>query len=114
MAQQAAGDTTDAVRDVVVEASRTQLAALSASASFWSAWAQSSATFAQNASREIARLTDQDVNSDDVVVRMTDLTREYLRRLTELPEEASKQFRQELEGISGQTRRPKRAARAKE
>jgi hypothetical protein len=114
MAEPAASETTDAVRDVVVEASRTQLAALSASASFWSAWAQSSAGFAQSASRELAKLTDKDVTSDEVVVRMTDLTREYLRRLTELPEEASKQFRKELEVISPPAPRPKRAARAKQ
>src|SRR5687768_9194578 len=114
MAERTANQTTDAVREVVAEASRTQLAALPASASFWSAWAQSSAGFAQSASRELARLTDKDIASDEVVVRMTDLTREYLRRLSELPEEASKQFRQELEGISTQVRRPRRAARAKQ
>jgi hypothetical protein len=113
MADQTTSETSDAVRAVLVEASRTQLAALSASATFWAAWAQSSATFAQSASRELAKLTDEDASSDELVARMTDLSREYLRRLTELPEDAARQFKKELEGISAQPSRPKRAARAK-
>jgi hypothetical protein len=107
----------DDVGDVLVQASLTQVAAISAAVGFWSAWAESAATYSRGVADELAKLTTEGTGSGEVIGRLTDLNREYLRKLTELPTVAVERFNEEMEKIEKQ-RRPaaaprRRAANAK-
>lgn len=124
--------TDDELKEVLTDASRTQFAAVSAAVSFWSGWTESTAGYARGMAEELAELSGGDVSSDDVIGRMVDLNREYLRKLTELPSLTAEQFDKEIEKIeshrtrsarskkssggkskSGGGRKPQRRARAK-
>jgi hypothetical protein len=104
----------DQVRDLVIEAARTQLAAVTAATKFWAGWVQAADRFAQGIGDELARMEDPDRRDGDVVGRLTDLSRAYLRELTELPTASVKHFNSELEKIGRPRRRRKRAARVKD
>jgi hypothetical protein len=103
----------DPVRDILVEAARTQLAAVTAATTFWAGWAEVAHTYAQRLSDELARLDTEGGDMDDVVGRVSDMTREYLRDITELPTASVKHFNSELEKIGKRASRPPRAARVK-
>lgn len=111
----------DRIQEVLTDASRTQFAAFSAAVTFWSAWAESAASYAKGMSDELTRISLGDTDTDQVLARMTDLGRGYLRELTELPTTAVAHFNQEIEKIekhrtsaSGKPAKPRRrAARAK-
>ncbi len=105
---------TDDVRQVVVAAARTELAAISAAIGFWAGWVESADRYTQGLGRELAGIEDGSVNSDEVVGRLTDLSRQYLRELTELPRASVKQFTSELKKISQPKAKRTRAARAKD
>jgi hypothetical protein len=104
---------TDPVREILVEAARTQLAAVTAATMFWAGWAEVANTYAQAVSDELAKLDTQSGNGDDLVARISDLTREYLRNMTELPTMSVKHFNSQLEKIGKPTSRRTRAARVK-
>ena len=106
-------DQGDAVRAILVEAARTQLAAVTAATTFWAGWAEAANAYAQNVSDELAKLDAEDGDTGDLVGRITDLTREYLRNLTELPTTSVQHFNSQLETI-GKRKGPRtRAARVK-
>jgi hypothetical protein len=105
---------TGEVRALVVEAARTQLAAVTAATKFWSGWVQAADKFAVGISNELARLEEPDATDGDTVGRLTDLTRAYLRELTTLPTLAVNHFNTELEKVGQPRRRRARAARIKE
>ena len=64
----------DPVRDVLVEAARTQLAAITAATTFWAGWAEVAHKYAQAVSDELAKLDAQDGDGSDMVGRVSDLT----------------------------------------
>lgn len=103
----------DPVRGILVEAARTQLAAVTAATTFWAGWAEVADTYAQAVSDELAKLDAQDGDAADLLGRVSDLTREYLRDMTELPTMAVKHFNSQLEKIGKPTSRRTRAARVK-
>ena len=103
----------DPVRDVLVEAARTQLAAITAATTFWAGWAEVAHKYAQAVSDELAKLDAQDGDGSDMVGRVSDLTREYLRDMTELPTVAVMHFNSQLEKIGKPAGRRTRAARVK-
>jgi hypothetical protein len=116
-------DPTKEFQDVLTDASRTQFAAVSAAVAFWSEWAESAGAFSRGMADELSRLSFGDVPSDEVLSRMVDLNREYLRRLTEVPTSAVTRFTEELAKIEQQRKAradcppdqaPGRQARAKE
>jgi hypothetical protein len=104
---------TDEIRQVAVAAARTQLAAISAAISFWAGWVESAGRYTNGLGKELAAIEDGSVSSDEVVRRLTGLSREYLRELSELPRASVKQFTSELEKISQPKAKRTRAARAK-
>lgn len=111
-----AGDdasTTDQLRQVAIEAARTQLVAVTAATKFWAGWIQAADKFAQGISSELGRIEEQK-ESADLVGRLSDLTREYLRDLIELPNITVKHFNAELEKIGQPRKRRARAARVKD
>lgn len=101
------------MRDILVEAARTQLAAVTAATTFWAGWAEMARTYAQNVSDELAKLDQEDGDAGDLLGRISDLTREYLRNLTELPTTSVQHFNAQLETIGKRTARRTRAARVK-
>jgi len=115
-------DQTDEIRDVLTDAGRTHLAAVSAAATFWSAWAESATSYSKGVTDELTALAGGGTDSGDAIGRITALNREYLRRVTELPTLAVQSFNEGLEkianpdspstGVPG-TKSRGRAARAK-
>ena len=103
----------DQLRGVLVEAARTQLAAVSAGIAFWAGWVESADKYTRALNDELASL-DENGDSGDMVGRLTDLTREYLRSMTQLPSAAVKEFNSQLETIGKPKAKRARAARAKE
>jgi hypothetical protein len=103
----------DQLRGVLIEAARTQLAAVTAGIRFWSDWAQSADAYTRALNDELAKL-EESGGSGDTVGRLSDLTREYLRNITQLPSAAVKEFNAQLETIGKPTAKRARAARVKE
>lgn len=99
------------VRDVLVETAQTQLAAVTAATRFWAGWAEMADRYAQVMTDELARI-DAEGDAGDLVGRLSDLTREYLRDLSELPTASVKQFNSELEKV-GKTNKRKRTGQSK-
>jgi hypothetical protein len=104
----------DQVKQVLVEAARTELAAITAATKFWAGWVEAADKFAQSLSDELARMDDPKAADGDTVGRLTDVTREYLRDLTARPETAVKHFNGELQKIGAPKRRRSRTVRAKD
>ena len=102
-----------AVRDILVEAARTQLAAVTAATTFWAGWADVAHKYAQNVSDELAKLDAEDGDTGELLGRISDLTRDYLRELTELPTASVQHFNTQLETIGKRAGRRTRAARVK-
>jgi hypothetical protein len=105
---------TGEIRQVAVVAARTELAAISAAISFWAGWVESANRYTNGLGKELAAIEEGSFSSDEVVGRLTDLSRQYLRELTELPRASVKQFTSELEKISLPKAKRTRTARAKD
>ena len=103
----------DQLRSVLVEAARTQLAAVTAGVKFWADWAQSADKYTRALNAELAKL-EEPGDPGDVVGRVSDLTREYLRNVTKLPSAAVSEFNSRLETIGKPKPKRARAARVKE
>jgi len=103
----------DQLRGVLVEAARTQLAAVSAGIKFWAGWVESADKYTRAINDELAKL-EETGESGDIVGRLSDLTREYLRNMTQLPSAAVKEFNSQLETIGKPKAKRTRAARVKE
>jgi hypothetical protein len=103
----------DELKDVLTDASRMQFAAVSAAVAFWSGWTESAAGYARGMADELTELSGGDASTDDVIGRMVDLNREYLRKLTELPPAAAEQFDQEIRKMEGNRTRSSRAGKSK-
>lgn len=102
------------IRAIMVESARAQVATLNAGIAFWSAWVDAAGKFVQATSRELATIGQPDVKVDQVIGRLTDSSREYLRRVTELPKAAVAQFDADIKaGGSAKGRKRTRAAKAK-
>jgi hypothetical protein len=102
------------IQRLMIEAARTQLAAISAATKFWAGWAESADKYSQAISDELAKISEGGTTSKDVVGRLADLTREYLRNLAELPNTALRQFSGEIEKISKPQAKRTRSAKAKD
>jgi hypothetical protein len=102
------------LRGVLIEAARVQLAAVIAATKFWSIWADSADRYARSIGLELEKLS-KGAGSKDAVARLADVTREYLRRMTEIPGVALQDFGAELEKVAGgkPTAKRTRSARAK-
>jgi hypothetical protein len=103
----------DQLRGVLVEAARTQLAAVTAGIKFWADWVQSADKYTRALNAELAKL-EEPGDPGDVVGRVSDLTREYLRNMTQLPSSAFKEFNTQLDTIGKPKPKRARSARVKE
>jgi hypothetical protein len=111
---ESADNVAQGVRDAIIEASRVQLAAITAAGGFWSTWAEFTATYSQEMSEALKQAAGGESDPDAVVALMTDLNRKYLRQLTDLPEVAVKRFNEEVANIETLRAPRRRAGRAKE
>lgn len=114
MASETSSTQSEDIQRLVIEAARTQLAAISAATRFWAGWAESADKYTRALSSELAKISEGGASSKDVVGRFADLTREYLRDLTELPNAAMRQFSAEIETISKAQAKRTRSAKAKD
>ena len=102
------------IRDLVIEAARTQLAAVSAGIKFWSAWIDSADRYTKAVGAELARLEDGGEPTGDLTARLADHTKAYMREMTTLPTVAVQHFNGELEKIGRPKQRRSRSARVKD
>jgi hypothetical protein len=105
--------TNEDVRQVLLESARIQFAALNAGVAFWSGWVENTSKLAQAANEQLLSLSKEGLDANKAVGKLTDLSREYLRSLTELPNQAVKRFNADV-AKAGVGNRRKRAARAKD
>jgi hypothetical protein len=104
----------DRIREIVVEVARTELAAITAATAFWGGWVTAADKYAGAIREELARIDSDRDAASDLGGRMSDLTREYLRNVIELPTLAVDQFNSELEKVGAPKRKRTRAARVKD
>jgi outer membrane murein-binding lipoprotein Lpp len=103
------------IRAIMLESARVQVATLNAGIAFWSSWVDAAGKFVQTTSRELATIGQSNAKVDQIIGRVTDSSREYLRRVIELPNAAVAQFNADLKaGRSGKGRKRTRAAKAKD
>ncbi len=86
------------IQKLVVQAARTQLAAIRAATKFWAGW-PSADKYTETINDELAKISEGTTNSSQVFGRLTDLTREYLRNITELPNQSIRQFTADIEKL---------------
>jgi len=103
----------EAIREIMLETARVQLAGLSAGIEFWSGWVQRTAKFAQEANKSLLAASEKKESADQMLARLIDSNREYLRQVTELPNQAVARFNAEVSKSVPSRARRKRAARAK-
>jgi len=89
------------------------LAAVTAATTFWAGWAEMADSYAKSVSDELVKLEREDGDAGDLLGRITDLTREYVRNLTELPTTSVQHFNAQLETIGKRKATRTRAARVK-
>ena len=104
----------DDIRQIMLESARVQVATLSGAIAFWTGWAEAAGKFVQAASRDLASIADRDTKVDSVVGSITDSTREYMRRVTDLPNIAVAKFNAELQSSDTKGQGPNRSVRAKD
>lgn len=107
------GEQGDRIREIVVEVARTELAAITAATAFWAGWVTAADKYAGAIRKELARIDSDRGAASDIGSRLSDLTREYLRNVIELPTLAVDQFNSELEKVAPPKRKRARAARVK-
>lgn len=105
--------TTEGVRQVMIETARVQFASLNAGIVFWSGWLESASNFAQTLSTELTNLGKDGFDTDATLSKITDSSREYLRKMSELPEAATARFKKDVAAAATQQTARTRAARAK-
>ncbi len=108
-----ARDQSEAIREIMLETARVQLAGLTAGIEFWSGWVQRTAKFAQEASKSLLAASEKKESADQMVARLIDSNREYLHQVTELPDLAVARFNAEVGKSAPSRARRRRVARAK-
>ena len=101
------------VRQILLESARIQFGALNAAVAFWSGWVERTSKLAQAANEQMLLLGKEGSDANKIVGRITDLSREYLRSLTELPNQAVARFNADA-AKPGPAKARRRAARAKD
>lgn len=114
MVSKASSASSQEVQKLFIETARVQLAAVSAAVKFWASWAESAEKYTQALSGELARLSEKEIKTSEIIARTADLTREYVRNLTELPNAALHRFSSEIEKMGSPKGSRQRAARAKD
>jgi hypothetical protein len=98
----------------MIETARVQFASLNAGIVFWSGWLQSASRFAQTLNTELSNLGKEGTDTDAMLSKITDSSREFLRNVSELPESAAIRFKKDVAAATARRTARTRAARAKD
>jgi hypothetical protein len=90
------GKHSDAVRDLLVHATRVQLATLTSVSKFVVGWAQSADRYAQAVSDELLGRARRETAPHELLGRLAMVSSRHLREITGLPTEAVSHFNSEL------------------
>src|ERR1017187_1031502 len=105
----------DDLRQIMLETAQIQFATLNAGIVFWSQWVENASKTAQGISNQLLLAGKEGSDTDKILGTITDLTREYLRKTTELPNAAVARFNADVKPAGGPkgTRTRTRSARVK-
>jgi hypothetical protein len=112
--QQSPESQMDEVRRVVIDAARTELAAVSAAVKFWAGWVESADRYTRTLEDELTNIENGKMAPGEAVARVADASRVYLRELADLPRLSVRHFTDELDRIGRPKARRTRTARAKD
>lgn len=97
----------------MIETARVQFASLNAGIVFWSGWLESASKFAQTLNAALTNLGEEGSDADATLSKITDSSREYLRKITELPDVATARFKKDIAAAATQRAARTRAVRVK-
>ena len=104
---------TSELKDVFIETVRVQLATMEAGITFWSGWVESASKFVIAADQELLRIVQSGDEANEAIGHLTDLSREFLRKVTELPNQAVAEFNTKIEKETKPKPKSTRAAKVK-
>ena len=104
---------TEDIRQLMVETAKVQVASLDAGIAFWTGWVERTSDFARAANKELLRLSEDKADANLTISRLVDSSREYLRRVSELPTLAATEFTSQLGKSGSKKTSPRRSAKAK-
>ncbi|HEX6702494.1 MAG TPA: hypothetical protein VF101_17335 [Gaiellaceae bacterium] len=90
------GRHSDAVRELLVHATRIQLATLTSLSKFFVGWAQAADRYAQAVSDELLSRAHGETASRELLGRLATVSSRHLREVTALPADAVSHFNSEL------------------
>ena len=98
----------------MLETARIQLATLNAGVVFWSGWVENAGKTVHAIGSQLALVGKEGSDTDKILGKITDLSRDYLRTTTELPNAAVARFNADLKSSKSSGSSRKRSARVKE
>ena len=101
------------IRKIMLETASMQLATLNAGIMFWSQWVQYATRYAEAAKRELAAMEGKSANANELLARLTDSSREYMRDLAGIPDRVKSQFNAELKKSRAAAREYRRTFKVK-
>ncbi len=111
-------NTSEDVREVLINALEVELAVLKSAVSFWRQWIEHTSNYVKTTGMNLSSIRSSNKDLKQVLLEAVDASRETARLMTELPKKAAEDFLSELEAIerhkkSASRPPPKRRARAK-
>jgi hypothetical protein len=103
----------EAIRELVLYATRVQLATVTSIGKFVVGWAQSADRYAQAISNELLSRAHGETEAHELVGRLATVSSAHLREVTALPTEVVSHFNSELARREGAEPRERKAARGK-
>ena len=103
----------EALRELILHATRVQLATVTSISKFVVGWAQSADRYAQAISNELLSRAHGETESHELVGRLATVSSAHLREVTALPTEVVSHFNSELARREGAEPRERKAARRK-
>lgn len=101
------------IRQLMVETAKVQVASLDAGIAFWTGWVERTSAFARAANKELLALSEDKADANLAINRLVDSSREYLRRVSELPALSATEFTSQLRKSDSAKTSPRRSARVK-
>jgi len=87
------------IQALLLEAVEVQLAAFRANINFWTEWVEEATRFSEQTMRRLSELQADPAENGRVLLEMTDLSRESLRSMTQLPRRSAEFFIRELDNF---------------
>jgi hypothetical protein len=84
------------IKDLLLRAGHTQIAALTAASRFWASWAAAADRYTQALGSEICDAIEGRLASGELSTRFADATSAYLREMTDLPSVAVAHFNDQI------------------